>query len=76
MSFSGSRPTCFSIMRAPTSGVAPKLLMPRVLPLSSLSDLYSGCAMRVIGQLSRKPATILTGNPTMAPPTTAPKSWQ
>ena len=25
-------------MRAPTSGVAPKLLMPRVLPLRSLSD--------------------------------------
>ena len=40
MSFSGSMPACFIIMRAPTSGVAPKLLMPRVLPLRSLSDLY------------------------------------
>ena len=69
ISFSGSTPACLIIRRAATSGVAPKLLIPSVLPLRSLSDLSSGCEMSVIGQLSRYPATMRTGRPAIAPPT-------
>ena len=60
--------------RHKAAGVAPKVLTPSVLPLSSLTDLNCGRAISASGELSMKLATTRTGSPRTAERTTRPKS--
>src|SRR4029077_9395141 len=63
ISFSGSRPKCLAITRAPKIDRPPKLEIPTVLPRSSWTDLISGRATSANNWCWHKQSHYLNGKP-------------